>query len=108
MVLLRSCDSRVNVAVHQRRSQPRWGRRSLKCCTIVASSAGMAVPASCACGKNKLSVSGQPSAVYRCHCTDCRRLLPKGEQYLHNACFAAEQVRTQNPHPPPRRLYGFI
>ena len=58
----------------------------------------MSVPASCTCGSNRLTVIGSPSAVYRCHCTDCRKLLPKGEQYLHCAAFAAEQA---SPSPSP-------
>ena len=56
-----------------------------------------AVPAACACGRNKLAVSGEPSSVYRCHCTDCREL--SKQDYIHCAAFMADQVPSMPPPP---------
>jgi hypothetical protein len=51
----------------------------------------------CRCGAIQLSISGDPSAQFFCHCDDCQAL--HGAAYVPEAVYPAEAVRVTRGSP---------
>ena len=54
------------------------------------------VASSCLCGHCGISVTGEPSAVYTCHCGQCQKMT--GADYACLALYEPDQVHSFLPN----------